>query len=59
MNHFYIKRKRRELFKQILKNISNKEIYQNYSKSEDLITKCELDWSICIKNKNFKNQNLN
>ena len=55
-NHFYIKNKRRELFKQTLNNISKKETYQNHNESEDLITKCDLDWPICIKNKNFKNQ---
>ena len=56
-NHLYIKKRRLELKEETLKNISQKNIFNiNDNNNEDLTTICDLDWPICIKDKNYNNE---
>ena len=49
MNHCYIKSKRRELFKQILKNISNKEIADAVNKTFEVDVKTDSKNMVVVK----------
>ncbi len=56
-NHLYIKKRRLELKEVTSKKISEKNIFNiNDNNNEDLTTICDLDWPICIKDLNYKNE---
>ena len=56
-NYLSIEKKRLELKEDTLKNISEKNIFNiNNNNDEDLTTICDLDWPICIKDLNYKNE---